>query len=237
MTWLARLCALLILAMAALAVWMTLTQTFDPQPTPPSGITLPILGIELARTADEVRALFRDPMGCHNRDVFRGQIRLDWYFIAAYWALLCGLGGIAAFRPKIHWKLLAVAVFLLATAAAVFDSFENTGIVGLIDAKPEELVDINMAPKWTLAAQEVRRVSLIKWGCFFGAMIPIAMIFLFGGKGKSRMRDFAGLLFLAAGGMGIVGVFDHAWIAWASAVTFAAFLFALVVTAFVPDTL
>jgi hypothetical protein len=80
---LARLCALLILAFLGIAGFMMLTQDFEFPPRPPRGIGAPILGIELAQSPSEARAVFRDPVGHVNRGVFRLQVYADWFFICA----------------------------------------------------------------------------------------------------------------------------------------------------------
>ena len=221
MRWLAPVCAVLIVVLAGILGWMTATRKFEPEPIVPRGLGSAIVGIELAVSAAEVHSLFRDPFGCHNRDIFRGQIYEDWYFIGTYWLLLCGLGGLLGFRPSIGWRMLAGVVVLLATGAAIFDVFENRGILAMIDLAPQDLKDV--------AALETREFSLVKWLCFFASLVPISLVFLvhkpvgleFDGResvgrfarGCLRM---AGVFLLMASVVGLAGViYCNQAISWA----------------------
>src|SRR4051812_33287958 len=90
----------LILVLAGIAVVMAKTQRLDPPPAVPPQIRSPVLALELARSAADLRALFADPTGGRNRAVFRGQIAQDWFFIAAYWALFVALAAILHRRGR-----------------------------------------------------------------------------------------------------------------------------------------
>jgi hypothetical protein len=243
MKWLAMTCALLIVASAGIVGWMTLTRRFEPEPIVPRGLGSAILGIELAESADEVHALFRDPFGCHNRDVFRGQIYEDWYFIGIYWLLLSGLGGLLAFRPSIGWRVLAGMVVLLVTVAAIFDVFENQGILAMTNLIPQELSDA--------AARKTREASLVKWGFSFAAIGLISIVFLgrksvgprfLGRESVGRVaRAFAtvaGICLLLASLVGLVGAVYHDWaISWAMFVLFVGLFPAFFVLSITPEIL
>src|SRR5262249_48634674 len=110
MTWLARICGLLIAVLVGIGLWMSVTQDFDPPPSLQPGLRSPILGVELVKSAEEFRRLIREPLGGHNRVVYRGQIREDWYFIPSYTALFVGLVTLLAFRPAIGWRALTLVV-------------------------------------------------------------------------------------------------------------------------------
>jgi len=232
MKWLALTCALLIIALVGIAGWMTATQKFDPEPIVPRGLGSAILGVELASSAAEAHGLFRDPFGCHNRDVFRGQIYEDWYFIGTYWSLLAGLGGLLAFRPSIGWRLLAAVVVLLATGAAIFDVFENQGILAMIDLIPQDLNDV--------AAVKTREASLVKWGFFFAALGPISLVFP-GCKSVGRdarvLAALAGVCLLVASVVGLAGLAYNPAISWAVTALSLGLIPAFLVLAIKPEIL
>jgi len=242
MKWLALICALLIVALAGIAGWMTATQKFDPEPSVPRGLGSAGLGLQLANSAAETHALFRDPFGCHNRDIFRGQIHEDWYFIGTYWSLLAGLGGLLAFRPSIGWRVLAAVVVLLATGAAIFDVFENRGILAMIDLIPQDLNDA--------AALKTREASLVKWGFFFAALGPISLVFLgrksvapeFLGResagGFARaLAALAGVCLLVASVVGLAGLVYNPAIPWAVLALSLGLIPAFLVLAIMPEIL
>ncbi|WP_165233893.1 hypothetical protein [Aquisphaera insulae] len=230
MTWLARACGLLILVLAFVAARMTSSMDFDPEPRTPTGITSPILGLELARTGDEVRALFRDPMGWHNRNVYRDQVRQDGAFIACYGALLAGLGSLAAFRKGARWRLAAVATIALAAAAAFFDVRENRAMLTMAGTDPLELTDD--------LAQATRLQSLLKWACFFGALAPISANFLTAQSADRRARAVAritGAFLAGAAILGLIGILHVAAIPWATILASLGFLATLALVAIWPE--
>jgi hypothetical protein len=242
MKWLAMTCALLIVASAGIVGWMAATRKFEPEPIDPRGLGSAILGIELAQSAAEVHALFRDPFGCHNRDIFRGQIYEDWYFIGTYWLLLSGLGGLLAFRPSIGWRVLAGVVVLLVTAAAIFDVFENQGILAMTDLIPQELNDA--------AAWKTREASLRKWGFSFVALGLISVVFLgrkpvgpgfLGRESVGRVaRAFAavaGICLLVASVVGLAGLVYNPAISCAMFVLFLGLIPAFFVLSITPEIL
>jgi hypothetical protein len=230
MKWLAKTCALSIVVLTGIVVWMSATRRFDPEPSVPRGLNSAILGIELANSAAEVHGLFGDPSGSHNREVFRGQIYEDWFFIGGYWSLLAGLGGLMAFGTSVKWRVLAVIVVLMTTAAAIFDVFENRGILAMIDRMPQDLDDA--------VALRTRTASLFKWGCSFAALGLISLMFL---SFKSICRACpccaigAGVFLFVASVLGLAGLAYNPAISWAVIPLLLGFIFAFLVLAFTPE--
>ena len=111
------LAGILVLASGGIAGWMRATQRFCPDPRTPEDMSEPILAIELARTAGEVRGVLGDPDGRHNREVMRVQIFEDGLFIACY-ALCFALLGVVTFRSRGRGAWLAGAVAVLAALGA-----------------------------------------------------------------------------------------------------------------------
>ncbi|WP_337175047.1 hypothetical protein [Paludisphaera sp.] len=225
-----NVCGVLIVVLAALAARMAWTSDFDPEPS--RGLKKPILGLELAATASEVRSVFRDPLGYRNRNVFRELLEWDGPFIICYASLLVGLGLTAAFRRGIGGKGQAALVIALAIGAARFDARENRGILTLIETRSHALTDE--------MAQVVRSASLAKWGCFFGAIGVISAIFLTAGtttRGGRNLARSAGLLFLSASGLGAIGLIWPTMLHRALWLASLGFLTTLVMIAVWPDAL
>jgi hypothetical protein len=229
---LARTCALLIVVQTVILGWMSRTQTFEPPPNIPGGLGSPILGIELAKTAEEVRGLFRDPFGCHNRAVFRDQIHEDWVFIPVYTSFFIATGLLLAFRPSLGWRAVAVLIAGLATTGAHFDYREDDGILRLISEPSSSLTDA--------MAIATRSASLIKWSLLFLATGLLALVF-FGPKPGSRLPRFlanaAGALLVLSAVAGLVGIAFNPAIAWGSFALPFGLVPALLVLSFTPERL
>lgn len=233
MTWLARALSVMIVVMLALMAQMRATASFDPPPEVPRGLGSPILGIELARDVGEVRGLLRDPIGWHNRAVFRDQIRQDWAFIPAYATFFAGMGVLLAFRPRLGWRVAAVIVAGLAVGATYCDVRENLGILAVLDAPLGQLREA--------ATGEARWFSRLKWASCFLILVPIAAVFTVrrrGGLVPTLVCWATAGLFLAAAVIGLVGVSGRdSWIKSATALMASAIALGGLVMALVPETL
>jgi len=224
--------AALILAWIGINAWVLRTQSFDPPPRLPPHLHWthsPVLAIELARSADEVRSILRDPTGDHNRAVQRQLIREDWYCIATYWLYFLGMGAILAGCPWPGARWLAVAVALAATAAALCDVLENRGILRLLDTEPGHLNDT--------MARTTRGASLAKWGLFAVVEGLLSLLFLAyrGGPILPRLLStLAGGALATAALLGFVGLVWNPAILWSMAVGGLGITAALAVFLFFP---
>lgn len=201
MKWFVRGIGFLIRALAAISLRMARTQPFDPRPYTRGGIDSLILALELVRSADDARAIFRDPLGSQNRKVMRLQIREDWYFIATYWANICGMAFPLARRRIPGAWVLGGLVLILATGAAVYDIRENQGILRIIAASPSELTDE--------MARATRNPSLMKWGLIFAVDVLLSPLLLRRTMccGATRLlTNVAGALLVAAAVVGFYGL-------------------------------
>ncbi len=229
MTALLRLAGILILCLAGIWARMYATQSFDPPPLVPGSLHSPIVAMELVRSPAEVRSLLRDPMGQHNRDVMRKQIRLDWLFIGTYWLLFSLLGLVLL---NCRWpgaRLLGVVVVLGAFAAAQWDIFEDLGILLVLDTPVGDLNE-------TMPAN-IRTASLVKWGLL--SLVEAGLAFLFLAYGRKEwfprlLTTAAGLSFAAASILGLGGLFWNRAIEWSSLALSLGLLAALLILLFAP---
>jgi hypothetical protein len=163
------LSGILVLALGGIAVWMGATQTFCPPPRTPEGIDSPVLAMELARTANEVRGVLRDPDGGRNREVMRGQVREDWPFIACYWACFSGIAAAGLRSSRRRVRAAAVVALLAATGAAAGDVVEDLGMLRQLRTDADRLTDA--------MAEATRTASLIKWGLLAATEAVLGLIF------------------------------------------------------------
>jgi carboxypeptidase PM20D1 len=193
--------AYLILVLTATFLVMGATASFDPPPDEPQGLGSPVLEMEMVRSADEIHAVLRDPVGWHNREVMRLQICEDWPFIVLYWLFFLGLG-VILFRC--NWtgaRVLGVLLVFSATAAAGGDVLEDLGILRALDADVASLDDS--------MAYAIRTPSLAKWGLLAGVYLAAAPLFLSyrrGPIGAGFLSTLGGVLLLLAAAFGFAGV-------------------------------
>jgi len=172
-----------------------------------SGFTNHVLAIELVRTNSDVQEIVGE-LGDPNREVMRGKVQKDFFFIPAYALLFAALGwllGRSDYRLAI-WA--GAAIVVCAAGAAVFDVIENLGILRILDLR---LIDTTQT-----MADSVRLASLVKWALVFVAMALISpFVFLRRDlfarpPGLNRLARVFGVLialaYLIAATIGLIGL-------------------------------
>lgn len=184
----------------AIAVWAEIDRSR-------AGLDRPIK-IELASSTSEVEAILKPD---DNVAKMRHQILIDNGFIVSYWLLFLGASFLfrSASPDNAAWN--AGLTSLAATAAAVFDFEENSGILRSLRSYPRlDLAEV----------RDTREVSLLKWLLLFVVVLLLARLFV---RRADRWR-WVGVAMVAAAVIGICGL---AWGAWQPLIS-GGFLLALV---------
>lgn len=132
-----------------------------------SGFTKHVLAIELVKTTSDVQEIVGE-LGDPNREVMRGKVQKDFFFIPSYALLFAALGwllGRSNFRFAI-W--VGAAIVACAAGAAVFDVIENLRIFHVLDAR--------LADTTQTMLDSLRSASLVKWALVFIAMALLSPI-------------------------------------------------------------
>lgn len=86
-----------------IALWMGWRFRIDPEKLP-KGLK-PMLALELAESADELAGVLGEgPRGEANRQAARGELKVDFLFIAAYWLLFLAAGVLLS-RRNLSWGI------------------------------------------------------------------------------------------------------------------------------------
>lgn len=213
MTAVLRGVGVLILCLAAIAARMRAIQEFDPPPVLHSSLRSPIVAMELARSAVQVHSVLGDPQGSHNRAVMRRQIAWDWSFIAAYGLAFAGLGVVLRACRWPGARGFGALALAASGAAALFDGFENLGILAILDTPPDLLSEG--------LPQLVRRASLTKWGLLAAAeaaVVPLLLLRPYDRPGwpLRLLSVLAGLALSAAAVLGFIGLYWNPAIEWSA---------------------
>lgn len=189
--WLALGCVVMI-------VFMNGKPDFSNASRPARGIANPVVALQMARNLDEVDDVIADAPG-PDREAMRFKQYLDFGFIAFYASLYVALA--AMFHTR--WGIVAA---LCGLAAAVFDVIENFAIL--------RIVDVPLRQTTQPMIDAIRHPSLAKWTLAFIATAIFGVLFLKSEKG--RVMRAIGALNLAAAALGFYGVYDNAFIVWAT---------------------
>lgn len=164
----------LILLISALAVatgvivWSMERSHFSPSERQfSSGFTKHVLAIELVRTKSDVQEIVGE-LGDPNREVMRGKVQKDFFFIPSYALLFAALGWLLG-RSDYRFAIwVGAAIAACAAGAAVFDVIENLRIFHVLDAR--------LADTTQTMVDSLRGASLVKWAFVFIAMALLSPI-------------------------------------------------------------
>lgn len=117
---------------------------------------LDVMGAQLSRLPGEFEG-YVGPQGDPRRAELLGQLRIDWAFIAAYWAIFAASSGLLAARDFSAAVWLGVFAAECGTAAAVLDVSENVQTLRLLEATALDGTETQ------LVMRRMRHASLAKW--------------------------------------------------------------------------
>jgi hypothetical protein len=204
----------LVLLIGVLAVatgviaWSMERSHFSPSEKPfSSGFTKHVLAIELVRTNSDVQEIVGE-LGDPNREVMRGKVQKDFFFIPAYALLFAALGWLLG-RSNYRFAIwVGAAIVACAAGAAVFDVIENLRIFGVLDAR---LADATQA-----MVDSLRSASLVKWAFVFISIALLSPIVFLRRElftlpiGPPRLAAVFGVIialaYLLAGFIGLIGL-------------------------------
>jgi hypothetical protein len=179
-----RLVGVIGVVVCAIAVWAEIDRQR-------AGLAKPIT-IELARSTSDVCEILTPAA---NVAKMQHQIWIDNRFIVSYWLLF--LGAAVLFRwatpTNAGWNIGLTSV--AATAAAIFDFQENSGIRRSLKAYPQLSLEV---------VRDTREASLLKWLLTFIVVLMLAQLF----ARRSDPWRWVGII-MAAGGL--IGIGGLAW--------------------------
>jgi hypothetical protein len=161
----------------------------------PRGIASPVVALEVARNVNEVDSILGEAPS-PDREAMRIKQYIDFGFIAWYVSLYVALA--MFFRSPV--AMLAGACGF---AAGVFDVIENIAILRILDVR---LRDTTQA-----MVDAIRYPSLAKWALAFIATALFGYLFV---KRRGFLARATGAANLLAAGLGIIGLFDNAFLVW-----------------------
>ena len=187
-----KLVAILILALAAWAILMSLATSF--QGSQSNRILLVELGSDAASLNLAVQAGGRaGTEGIrHNIRMVVRNTYMDFVFIVLYWLTFVGLSYLAGLLGQ---RVLAMCATLCISFAAIADVLENHAI----------LIAMGVSPFTDPVAVDISEYSQFKWACFFVATVLLGLAIALNSR-TSRMRRVAGGIFIAGGVFGILGI-------------------------------
>ena len=167
---------------------------------PVSGITNPVLAIQMARTVDDVDNVLGEAPS-PDREAMRIKQYADFAFIACYVLLFATLG---VYIKDARWKSLPLVAAALGAAAGVFDVFENIATL--------KLVDVDLAHTTQKLIDAIHTPSIIKWTLASLAMLLFAALLL---RASRTSIKVVGLFDLAAALLGLYGLHDPRFFGYA----------------------
>jgi hypothetical protein len=188
--------ALATLAALALGV-LYLPALFRPSIPHPAllyGFTNPSVAIEMVRTPDDVRTLAEEP-GSRRNLWHRSGLTFDFLAITVFGLLNLAQCAALAERRFLGALWLAAVAAICAAGGALFDVVENFQLFAILDLPtndprlPVRIADLSAATGW-------------KWNLLFLALLLLAANFF---RKERRWEAVVGLLYLAAGGIGLWG--------------------------------
>jgi hypothetical protein len=162
----------------------------------PRGIASPVVALEVARNVNEVDSILGEAPS-PDREAMRIKQYIDFGFIACYVSLYVALA--MFFRAP-----AALLAGVCGAAAGVFDVVENIAILRILDVR---LRDTTQA-----MVDAIRYPSLAKWALAFVATGLFGYLFV---KRSGFLPRATGVVNLVAAGLGILGLFDNAFLVWA----------------------
>ena len=184
--------AILILALAAWAIIMWAATNFQGHET--NRILRVELGSDSAQLSQAVTADDNDGIA-HNIQMVVRNTYMDFVFILLYWLTFVGLAVLAGRMGK---RILGICAALLITGAALSDLLENGAI----------LTAMRVTPFTDAVAVDISEFSQWKWAFFFLASIILGLAIALNHH-VSRMRRLSGVLFIASGVVGLLGIMRY----------------------------
>jgi len=187
-----KLVAILILALAAWAILMSLATSFQ------GSQSNRILLVELGSDAASLNLAVQDS-GKNDREGISHNIRMvvrntymDFVFILLYWLTFVGLAYLAGLLGQ---RVLAICSTLCISFAALADVLENHSI----------LIAMGVSPFTDPVAVDISEYSQFKWAFFFLATVLLGLAIALNRR-TSTVRRIAGGIFIASGVFGILGI-------------------------------
>jgi hypothetical protein len=191
-----RLAGWLAVACVALIAILSGNPEFSNASVPPRGIPSPVVALEVARNVNEVDSILGEAPS-PDREAMRIKQYIDFAFIACYVSLYVALA--VFFRSP-----LAVLAAVSGVIAGMLDVVENVAIL--------RIVDVRLSDTTQSMVDAIRYPSLAKWALAFLATGLFGYLFSKSTGWLSRSIVAASL---AAAGLGVVGLFDNAFLVWA----------------------
>jgi hypothetical protein len=189
--------ALAVLATLALAVLYVpgFFRKTQPHPAFPHGFTNSAIAIEMARSPEDVQAIAEEP-GSRRSHYLRDGVTFDFLAIAVFGLLNLALCAALAERRFFGAIWLAAVAAICAAGGALFDVVENFHLYAVLELPAAD-------PKMPIRIADLAAATLWKWHLLFLALVLLSANF-FGQK--RRWEAAVGVLYLAAGGIGLWGV-------------------------------
>ncbi len=195
-----RICGYVALSTVLIGVCMMLAAQFQHELKPP-GFQKHVLAMEMATTKDDVTRIVGD-VSDSDRFQMRGQQRLDFLFIPAYWLEFLLISWLLARRKFSGAKYLGCAAGLCATLAAWFDLQEDWAILHVLEFPLAQTTDAMVAA--------ISYYATRKWLLLFVAMGLLSFVFL-SRRNLVNVRRLVfllpGALFLITAVIGLIGLF------------------------------
>lgn len=200
------------LAVIAAAIAVTLASPLAMGPLP-DGLRTPVLAFELARTEDEIEAMFGERHGIERAQrvsAMRTGTCLDFVLIGCYAWLLSGVArrllralGLGLGMPTALRRTRAAVT--LAWAAAALDVLENLELLAILDGV------VGNTSRYAAALDRLQWLVWPKWIALAAWFVVLAPE-LFMAKGALRVAAVAGVIAAAACGFAITerGLFAEA---------------------------
>jgi len=159
------------------------------------GFETPSIALEILEEPNEVAAVLGGEDG-GERAALRHAVDVDFAVIGAYWLLFVLLAAVLGRRMLPGARLMAVAVVVAVTMAAVLDVVENFRLYRVLAAPGDPHVLRELI-------EPARRAAVGKWAALFTATALVSPVFY--GFDDEVLYGF-GLLFVCTGLVGLAGV-------------------------------
>jgi len=190
------------LALAAVVMIVILNgkPSFSSASVPPRGIGDNVVALQVARNVKEVDSILGDAPS-PDREAMRLKQYADFGFIACYVALYFALAML--FFPRA--RLISATAAVSGLVTGVFDVRENLAILRIVE------VPLNRTTQAMVDA--IRLAGLTKWMLAFFTTTLFALLFI---QDRKKMWRAIGALDLIAAALGFYGLYDNAFLVWAS---------------------
>jgi hypothetical protein len=194
-----------VLCLAAIAL-LSGRPAFSSASRPARGIPNPVVALEVARNVEEVDAVLSDAPS-PDREVMRIKQYIDFGFIASYASLYAAMSLLLA---RDGGRVIAISAAICGVAAALLDVVENLAIL--------RILNVDLRHTTQSMVDSIRLPSLGKWTLASVALLLLAILLLHQKRVSLRLIGVANL---AAGAMGVYGIYDNAFLVWAGIPTLA----------------